>query len=111
MIKTKLCAQQDSTDTQLFALPVIFNSPETRLGFGALVSLTHRFNALDTISPPSNIQVAGAYTQNQQLLFYLPYQVYWNQRKWTARGELGYYRYTYLYFGVGDEDDSGWGAL
>ncbi|MFZ6052378.1 BamA/TamA family outer membrane protein [Halocola ammonii] len=95
-------AQEDSTSNSLLGLPVVFYTPETRWGFGAAGIYNFRFDHQDTISPPSQLQAGFAYTQEDQLLTYLPFQLYWNERKYSLTGEVGYYRYSYFYYGIGN---------
>lgn len=100
----------------LFPIPVVYYTPETRFAFGAALSMTFRFRrdhqlvrhdttyaaTLRLDRPrPSNIQIIGAYTQNRQVLFYVPFQVFYNRNTYYVYGEVGYYRYTYNFYGLG----------
>lgn len=98
----KSLAQQDSSSNSLIGLPVVFYTPETRWGLGAAGIYNFRFDQQDTISPSSQLQLGFAYTQEDQLLTYLPFQLYWNERKYSLTGEVGYYRYSYFYYGIGN---------
>ncbi|NUO02837.1 MAG: BamA/TamA family outer membrane protein [Saprospiraceae bacterium] len=85
----------------ILALPIVFYSPDTRWGFGASGILTFQ---TDRKLPGrrSSITFGGAYTQFRQILFYAPFQLYFNQDRWWLYGELGYYRYVYNFFGIGN---------
>ncbi|MGC6533583.1 MAG: BamA/TamA family outer membrane protein [Flavobacteriales bacterium] len=83
-------------------VPVLFRLPETGWGAGAAVMHT-RFLGHPSTTPPSQIQFGFAYTQNKQLLVYLPFQLYAADDRWRAKGEVGYYRYSYFYYGRGNE--------
>lgn len=83
-------------------LPILYYTPETRLAFGGAVINTFRFRNEPLDSRPSQVQLGAAYTLNKQILLYLPYRVYWNRENWVAFGELGYYRYNYFFFGIGN---------
>lgn len=48
--------------------------------------------------------VGAAYTQNKQLLFYIPFQIFYKNNLYFANGELGYYRYNYYFFGIGQRN-------
>lgn len=87
----------------VFPLPLVYYTPETRLAYGAAATVTVRFqrDAGDTIARPSQLTVGAAYTQNRQLLLYLPFQVFYDHNRYYAYGEVGYYRYTYYFFGAG----------
>lgn len=111
----------DSSQKQvsLFPFPVIYYTPETRFAYGAVVSATFRFNRdfailqRDTANAssresdrprPSNVQVIAAYTQNKQVLLFVPFQVFYDRNKYYVYGEAGYYKYTYNFYGVGQRD-------
>ena len=51
----------------------------------------------------SNIQAGFAYTTYNQILSYLPFQLFVAKRKYWLQGELGYYRYVFNYFGIGND--------
>ena len=97
----------------LLPLPLIYYTPETRLAYGAALTATFRFKRdlaarpvsaqrLDSVViRPSQITFGVAYTQNRQLLFYLPFQLFYDRNRYFFTGEAGYYRYSYYFFGVG----------
>ncbi len=87
----------------IFPLPVIYYTPETEFGFGAVSLFTFRFKGEEKESRNSQFQLGGAYTQRDQLLFYLPFQLYYKNEKYYSFGEVGYYKYSYRFFGVGDQ--------
>lgn len=86
-----------------FPLPVVYYTPETRFGFGAVALYSFRFEGEPKSSRNSQFQFGGAYTQEDQLLFYLPFQLYKKNNEYFAFGEFGYYRYSYFFFGVGND--------
>ncbi len=98
----QIWCQTDSLQrkSSIIAYPVGFYLPETRFGAGVAGSFNFYVNKNDTISPPSQIQLGAAYTQNRQLLLYLPFDIYWNKRKHQLSGELGYYDYMFFFFGT-----------
>lgn len=83
-------------------LPVIFYTPETRWAFGAAAQATFRFRNEPDSSKPSTIRPGLVYTQNKQILFYVPFRLYWQNEDWLSFGEVGYYRYNFPFFGVGN---------
>lgn len=92
---------QDSTkQVERFVLPLIYYTPETTWSFGVAGVMTF---PTDTLSPRSQLQLGAAYTLQKQLLFYLPFQLFWNQDRRRLTGELGYYRYNYFFYGVGND--------
>lgn len=86
-----------------FPLPVVYYTPETKFGFGAVALYSFRFKDELESSRNSQIQFGGAYTQEDQLLFYMPFQMYKKDDTYLAFGELGYYRYSYKFYGIGNE--------
>ena len=103
----------------LFPIPVVYYTPETRFAYGAALSATFRFRrdyqlvkndtvravSNGTIRPrPSNIQLIGAYTQNKQLLLFVPFQIFYDRNQYYFYGEAGYYKYSYNFFGFGTRE-------
>jgi len=93
---------RDTTkNLKITALPVIFYTPETALGFGGLGLATFRLkNELKT-TRPSSIQLGLSYTTKKQLLIFAPFEIYKEEERWRVVGELGYYRFFYNFFGLG----------
>lgn len=89
--------------SKLFALPLAFYAPETDWGFGAAGIYTFRLQGEQLTSRPSQLQLGFAYTLNQQILFYLPFQFYKQQEAYNLYGEVGYYLYTYQFYGIGNQ--------
>ena len=106
IISAQVCyTQTDSIPpkrSRLIGLPIVFLSPETSWGFGVAGVYTFKLPEESDISRPSQIQLGAAYTLEDQILFYLPFQVFYKDRKYNFYGELGYYRYNYFYFGNGN---------
>ena len=97
--------KSDSTEKnfRIFPLPVVYYTPETEWGFGAVSLFSFRFKGETKESRTSQFQFGGAYTQRDQVLFYLPFQLYYKNEKYYSFGELGYYKYSYRFFGVGND--------
>jgi outer membrane protein assembly factor BamA len=87
----------------LSAYPLVFYLPETGFGFGGGGVYTFRFTGESDASRPSQMQTALSYTLKNQILLYLYGEFYKNDQKIWIRPELGFYRYTYDFFGVGNE--------
>ncbi len=88
-------------------LPVVFYLPETSLGFGAAGVVSFRFKNQTPTGRPSQVQVAASYTLQNQVLIYFPYRLFWNNDRFLSYGELGYYKYTYNYYGIGPTTEMG----
>lgn len=82
------------------AFPVVYYSPETRFGAGAAAALNFYTNRGDSVSPASQIQLGIAYTQNNQILFSLPFDLFFDQRKHQLSGELSYTDFNYMFYGI-----------
>ena len=95
---TKSIGQKDSSKLGFFPLPILYYTPETEWAFGAATILT--FPTGD--DEVSQLQFGAAYTLRDQFLSYLPFQLFLKDDQWRVDGELGYYRYTYFYFGIGN---------
>ncbi len=87
----------------LFALPLVFYTPETTWGFGAAGFYSWRFPNESDHSRPSQVQLGGAYTLEDQILAYLPFQLWWDEERFSFFGELGWYRYNYYFYGIGND--------
>ncbi len=90
-------AVQDTSGTRVFGIPFLFYSPDTRLGTGVLGIVTFPGKPYR-----SSVSFGLAYTQRKQFLLYLPYQWFSKNQQWRAYGELGWFRYLYQYFGIGN---------
>jgi len=87
---------------KISAFPVLFYTPETRFGFGAAGICTFNFKKDSINAQRSSFNLGFAYTQNNQVLFYLPYFLFFKNRTYQLYGELGYNKYTYNFYGVGN---------
>ncbi len=82
--------------------PIAFYSPETRWAGGVAGIYSFRFRGESLQSNPSQIHTSIGYTQNKQILFTLPFELYFRQNKYKVKGELGYFRYFYNFYGIGN---------
>lgn len=101
-----IAQSKDSTEQKDFTfvpLPVIFKSPETSWAFGVGTFFAFKLPGQGAEVRPSQIQLGGAYTLNEQFLSYLPFDIYINGGKHYLRGEVGYYKYFYYYYGIGPD--------
>lgn len=96
-----------SRSSTFLALPVVFHTPESGWGFGGSAFYNFRLNQADKSGPFSQISLGAAYTLKRQYMFYVPYELYWNGRKNHLSGEVGFYYYTYDFFGVGRTMEEG----
>jgi hypothetical protein len=110
LIKSPLLAQTDSIKIQMvktnkpfyFGFPVLFYTPETRVGFGATGVATFNFKKDSIGAQQSRVNLIAVYTQNKQVLLYLPYLLFLKNRTYQCGGEVGYYNFNYLFYGIGN---------
>ncbi len=81
-----------------FGVPILFYSPDTYWGIGAAGIVT-----FPTRPRRSNLTFNASYTQQKQILVFFPYQWLSHQNRFRVYGEVGWYRYLYRYFGIGNE--------
>lgn len=97
---------QDSTATQkkakYFGFPFAYFSPETSWAFGGAGIMTFRFKNEPLTSRPSQLQLGAAYTLEDQLLLYFPFELFWNNNDYRLYGEVGYYKFSYFFHGIGN---------
>lgn len=100
VFRLNTCAAQSAardSSLRFFGVPLLFYTPDTRWGIGAAGILTFPTHPLR-----SSVTFNFSITQNRQLLIFMPYSWFGNNNRWRAYGELGWYRYLYQYFGIGN---------
>ncbi|HLP92501.1 MAG TPA: BamA/TamA family outer membrane protein [Saprospiraceae bacterium] len=90
-------SRRDSTITVL-GVPLVFFTPDTRWGAGLAGIIT-----FPTRPRRSSLTFNASYTQNKQLQIYFPFSFLGNRNRWRVYGEIGWYRYLYRYFGIGNK--------
>jgi outer membrane protein assembly factor BamA len=88
--------------SSFLAIPILYYTPETRWAGGAAALYTYRTRMQSDSIRPSQLQLGFAYTQEHQILSYLPFQLFFKQEQYQANGELGYYQYVYEFYGIGN---------
>lgn len=91
----------------LVLVPLVFFTPETNWGTGAAGVYVYRPKGKrnDTLLSPSQFQFGFSYTLNKQFLGRVNFQQFWDENRYTVYGEVGYYRYNYNYWGIGNNID------
>lgn len=82
--------------------PVVYYTPETRWAYGGAVTSTFRFQSDSLNARPSQLSLGVVFTQEKQSLYYLPFQLFPQNGNYYFYGELGFYRYNYYFFGIGE---------
>jgi outer membrane protein assembly factor BamA len=96
--------QEPKRRVSILPVPIVFYTPETRWAFGAAVTSTFRFKNDSSWAKPSQATIGLAYTQNKQILAYLPFQIFYKNNQYYAYGEVGYFKYNFFYYGIGNQD-------
>lgn len=98
----------DSTQRQkklsITPFPALFSSPETGIGYGALVVPVYNFGH-DSLTRNSNGQVLAYYTQKKQSSLQLSYNIFTNREKYLINGNVNYYDFPIQYFGTGNTNN------
>jgi hypothetical protein len=102
-------AQQDSVKApkrfRFTPLPVIYYSPETKLGFGALMAASFEtVKVPDKMTTTSYAQMYFLYTQQKQYDFGVKTRVYLPQNKTILQAKFNYTYFPEYYFGIENED-------
>ncbi|MFM9908072.1 MAG: BamA/TamA family outer membrane protein [Chitinophagaceae bacterium] len=97
---------QDSIKTRknykIAAFPIAFYSPETSVGIGGLGTVTFRKKKNLAQQYPSQVSFGAALTFEKQLLLYIPFRIYLRNDQFLTYGEVGYYKYSYYFYGIGN---------
>lgn len=106
---TEASAQQDSIKSpkriRVTPIPVIYYSPETKLGFGALLAASFEtVNVADSLTTTSYAQTYALYTQQKQYDFGFKTRVYMPQNKSILQVKFNYTYFPEYYFGIENED-------
>jgi outer membrane protein assembly factor BamA len=99
--------QKDSTqkifrNKSIIVLPVVFRLPETRWGGGIAGAASFSFAKDSLGSKPSQITFGTTFTQNKQILVFFPFKIFTHNDKYYFFSENGWYRFNYLYSGIGE---------
>lgn len=95
--------ERDSLKFDNTILPIAFFLPETSLGLGVTGITTFRKSSEALDNRPSQFLYSAVYTFKKQLLFFFPFEIYTKNNHRRIKGELGYYRYFYNYYGTGSQ--------
>lgn len=85
------------------AFPIVFYQPETNWAFGLVGAINFRWKNQEESMKPSQIQMLFGYTLEKQIIAYLPFSLYSNRENWWVKGEMGYYRYFYRFYDLGNQ--------
>jgi len=108
--KSQGSVKQDSVKTKkikLVPLPAVFYTPETEWGFGALLSgIFNTSKSGQSNTRNSNAQILAAYTLQDQIILQTTHNVFTNEERYSINGELSYYDFPILYYGIGNDTEN-----
>lgn len=106
-LKRKIEREQRKLDRTygLIVLPALYYTPETNLAGGITGMFTFKSNPKDTACRTSQIFANAIYTLNDQIILAAPFQVFLSKNKWFLNGELSFFRYPYIYGGIGNDHE------
>lgn len=108
LIFQSICAfgQTDSSsifrEKQILALPVVFRFPETRWGAGVAGTATFAFRKDSIGANPSQLSFGVTFTQNRQLLIFMPFSIFLKNNQWYIFSDSGWFRYNFFFYGIGE---------
>ncbi|MBD3237959.1 MAG: hypothetical protein GF330_14770 [Candidatus Eisenbacteria bacterium] len=82
-------------------LPAIFSTPETGVGGGAGLLLTHRSGEQSAATPPQALPVFGLYTEKGQTSIAFAPELHLHGGDWTVELEASYVDFPSRFYGVG----------
>ncbi|OJJ21578.1 hypothetical protein BKI52_13635 [marine bacterium AO1-C] len=91
-----------SNKVDIIPLPILFSSPETSFGFGALASLSFTLGEDPETTRKSNVQPYILYTVQGQLDATARYTIFTNEEKYIINGALSYLFFPEFYYGIGN---------
>ncbi|WP_170932399.1 BamA/TamA family outer membrane protein [Belliella buryatensis] len=105
MMMMQAKGQQDSIAVKpvISVLPLVYYTPETSWSFGAGAVGNFKLGnpALETYE--SQLVVGTAYTLLDQFLAYSSWRVFTEENKNLFAGEIGWYRYVFFFYGLGNQ--------
>ena len=89
-------------NTKFIALPVVFKLPETGWGGGVVGTSTFSFTRDSSFAKPSQVSFGATYTQKKQILFFVPFTIFYDNNRYYLNGDNGWFKYNYNYYGIGE---------
>ncbi len=90
-------------DKSIIALPVAFRFPETGWGGGVAGTASWSWAKDSAWAKPSQASLGLTFTQNKQVLAFFPFQVFWANNKYYANADIGWFKYNFFYYGIGED--------
>ncbi|MCC5920680.1 MAG: outer membrane protein assembly factor [Cyclobacteriaceae bacterium] len=88
----------------IFPIPMVYYNPEAGLVYG-VTTLYNFYIEREKPINPSQIQPAVGHTTKNQFLVFMPFQLFWNNNHNFTYGDINYFRFSYNFFGIGNDSD------
>ena len=88
---------------KLVPLPMVYYTPETRIGGGLSVFSLFKTNKSDSTLGSSIVRVAVHYTMNKQYWAELTYSIIFSKSRYILTGNSSYMKYPNYFFGIGSQ--------
>ena len=89
-------------NAKFIVLPVVFRLPETGWGGGVVGTTTFSFARDSSSAKPSQLSFGATYTQKKQLLFFVPFTIFFDNNRYYFNGDNGWFKYNFYYYGIGE---------
>jgi outer membrane protein assembly factor BamA len=89
-------------DKSIIALPVVFRLPETGWGGGVAGTASWSWAKDNIDAKKSQAAIGLTYTQNKQVLAFMPFQIFFDDDKYYANADIGWFKYNFFYYGIGE---------
>ena len=90
----------------LLAAPIVFYTPDTRWSLGLVGVSGFTWGSGNPQTKKSNINLGLSFTQRKQILLHMPFQVFSPGSQYWLNGELGFFRYVYYFYGIGNRQEN-----
>jgi len=90
----------EAPPVRLMVLPILFSSPDTRLGFGVLPQLVFRTSGS---SNPSSIRLDSYYTLNKQYHILLRPRIWLDENAKNITGKFSFKKWPTSFYGIGND--------
>ena len=100
--KKALRKRKDAYPAKMVLAPILAYSPETNWGVGVGVKFLFKFPKSGPETRTSNLPMTVQYTLNNQFIINSGYTIFFNQEKFTLRGNIGYSQFPRWFYGIGN---------
>ncbi|MCP4146405.1 MAG: BamA/TamA family outer membrane protein [bacterium] len=88
---------------RIIGAPIVFYSPETRMGFGAAGSYVFRIKKHSEKNRPSSFSPVFIYTLEKQFISSLNTELYFKDNKYQLKANIKFLKYPSFFYGIGPD--------